>query len=83
MKTYAADVVLLCECGDIGIGLGSQWLDVLNRILGNGFLVSHQSHYTCIVREETVRVLKRPALIGPLVTHKNKNIEWVSICECN
>ena len=81
LEDYAADVVLLCECGEIGKGLGPQWLDVVSRICGTGFLVSHQSHDTCIVRDETVHVIQRPALIGPLV--KQKTIEWVSICVCN
>ena len=38
----------------------------MRRCCGPGFRVTHQSHYTCIVRHETVEVLEAPSLKGPL-----------------
>ena len=48
----SADVVLLCECGDIGRGLGTDWVEIVTRCCGPGFLITHQSHYTCIIRDK-------------------------------
>ena len=66
LEDKCADVVLLSECGEIGVGLGKQWLELVRSICGPGFLVTHDSHYTSIVREQTVEVLDGPTLRGPL-----------------
>ena len=66
MGTKAADTILFCECGDIGDGLGHKWLEMVRRCCGPGFVVTHQSHYTSIVRKSTVEVLEGPSLKGPL-----------------
>ena len=56
IEEYAAHVTILCECGEIGVGLGEKWLEVVCRCCGPGFHVTHQSYYTRIVRESTVEV---------------------------
>ena len=66
IETKVADVIFLCECGEIGDGLGKEWLEVVRRCCGPGFVVTHQSHYTSIVRISTVEVLEGPSLKGPL-----------------
>ena len=66
VDTNGADVILLCECGEIGVGLPKEWLKVVRRCCGPGFDVTHQSHYTSIVRKSTVEVLEGPSLAGPL-----------------
>ena len=61
------DVLLLCECGEIGVGLPKQqWLAMLRRIVGDTYDIVHQSHYTCLVNKLTVKVLVPPELRGPL-----------------
>ena len=62
IETKNADVILLCECGEIGVGLGEDWLNVVRRCCGPGFDATHQSHYTSIVRKSTVEVLEGPSL---------------------
>ena len=55
LEEINADVVLLPECGEIGIGLDQDlWLTLLSGICGPGFKVTHQSHYTSIVRSATM-----------------------------
>ena len=66
METQVADVSLLCEYGEIGEGLGAQWVAVARRCCGPGFDVTPHSHYTSIVRKSTVEVLEGPSLKGPL-----------------
>ena len=59
LNEFEADLVLLSECGEVGVGLDkSKWLPMIRRICGPGFLVCHQSHYTSIVRHATVEVTK-------------------------
>ena len=66
LEEKACDVVFLVECGEIGIGLGSQWVNLVRKLCGPGFVVTHQSHFTSIVRYSTVQVLQEPSLKGPL-----------------
>ena len=47
-------------------GLFATEFDLVHRCCGPGFLVTHQSHYTCIVKQATVMVLAGPCLRGPL-----------------
>ena len=61
-ETMAADVILLCECGEIDDGLGEEFLEVVRRCCGPDFDVAQQSHYTSIVRRSTVEVLEGPSL---------------------
>ena len=70
LEAKSADVVMPCECGEIGTGLGPAWEDVSRRCCGSSFLVTHQSHYTCIIRDDTVEVLRQPTLQGPLASEK-------------
>ena len=68
IESFHADVVLLQECGEIEQGLDVKpWLALVRKICGPGFLVTHQSHYTSIVKS-TVAVLAGPSLQGPLTT---------------
>ena len=66
LEEKCADVSLLCECGEIGVGLGNQWVELVRRCCGPGFHVTHQSNYTSIVRQTTLEVLEGPSLKGPL-----------------
>ena len=66
VEQKVADVILLCECGEVGAGLGEEWLNVVRRCCGPGFDVTHQSHYASIVRRATVEVLEGPSLKGPV-----------------
>ena len=69
LKLYKADVVLLSECGEIEEGLiGKLWLPLVCKIVGTGFAVKHQSHYTSIVRLNTVHIREGPMLMGPMAT---------------
>ena len=64
-----ADVILLSECGEVGCGLTeSTWLPLLRRVVGPGFAIRHQGHYTSIVRLATVAVEQGPTLVGPLTS---------------
>ena len=69
LEMKSADVVMLSECGEIGIGLGERWTALVRDTCGPGFKVVHQGHYTSIVRVETVEVLEEPSLRGPLSRH--------------
>ena len=63
LDDFSADLVLLSECGEVGIGLDpEQWLPMIGRICGPGFAVTHQSHYTSIVRKDTMEVTAEPSL---------------------
>jgi len=78
-----ADVVLLCECGEIEEGLPrEEWLAMLGRICGPGFAVEHQSHYTSIVRQETMEVTQQPTLWGPLTFvrgHEYRKCQYLQV----
>ena len=37
LEEKSADVVLLCECGEIGVGLGEPWIMLVRRCCGPGF----------------------------------------------
>ena len=70
---HNADVILLSECGEIGIGLPEdRWLALLRRCVGPGFAILHQSHYTSIVRLATVDIEEGPTLAGPLTQQLGK-----------
>ena len=70
LDDFNADAVLLSECGQINYGLTpSLFLPMLRGICGTGFHISHQSHYTSIVRESTMEITVEPSLKGPLTTH--------------
>ena len=72
LDDFSADLVLLSECGEVGIGLDpEQWLPMIGRICGPGFAVTHQSHYTSIVRKDTMEVTAEPSLQGPLTILPN------------
>ena len=59
LNEFEADLVLLSECGEIGVGLPrKKWVSMIRDICGPGFLVCHQSHYTSIVRLATLKVTK-------------------------
>ena len=59
LNEFEADLVLLSECGEIGVGLPrKKWVSMIRDICGSGFLVCHQSHYTSIVRLATLKVTK-------------------------
>ena len=67
LNVLYADIVLLSECGEIEAGLPEQaWLRILRDICGEDFDITHQSHYTSIVRTSTVRILSGPTLKGPM-----------------
>ena len=70
LDTYNTDVLLLSECGAIGKGLyEDKWLPMLHRICGDGYEVTHQAHYTSIVKLDTLQITVAPSLQGPLSTH--------------
>ena len=72
LDDFSADLVLLSECGEVGIGLDPKlWLPMIRRICGSSYAVTHQSHYTSIVRKATMEVTKQPSLKGPLPTLAN------------
>jgi len=72
LDDFSADLVLLSECGEVGIGLDpEQWLPMIGRICGPGFAVTHQSHYTSIVRKDTMEATAEPSLQGPLTILPN------------
>ena len=59
LNEFMADLVLLSECGEIGVGLPrKKWVSMIRDVCGSGFLVCHQSHYTSIVRLATLKVTK-------------------------
>ena len=76
LDDFSADLVLLSECGEIGIGLLDSWLPMIRRICGPGFAVTHQSHYTSIVRKDTMEVTAEPSLQGPLTILPNREF-WM------
>ena len=63
---FDADIILLSECGTINEGLPPEFEAMLHRIVGPEFDVTHQGHYTAIVRRATVQVVEAPSLKGPL-----------------
>ena len=72
LNDFEADVVLLSECGEVGIGLTpTLWLPLLRRICGPDFDVTHQGHYTSIVKRATMQITAEPSLRGPLTTAPN------------
>ena len=72
LDEYSVDVLLFSECGEVGIGLDpEQWLPMIGRICGPGFAVTHQSHYTSIVRKDTMELTAEPSLQGPLTILPN------------
>ena len=72
IDTYDPDGIFLCECGEIEEGfVGLPWMEMLRRILGRGYAIWHESHYTCILKTATVDVLMAPALRGPLSSMNN------------
>ena len=72
LDEYSVDVLLLSECGEVGIGLDPKlWLPMPRRICGSTYAVTHQSHYTSIVRKATMEFTKQPSLQGPLTTLAN------------
>ena len=72
LDEFNADVLLLSECGEVGIGLTvSLWMSMLRRICGPGFEITHQSHYTSIIRISTIDIKVAPSLQGPLTTLPN------------
>ena len=72
IEKMEADVILLCECGEIEQGLPrKEWLEMVRRICGPGFAVEHQSHYTSIIKLGTMEVTKKPTLQGPLTPLQN------------
>ena len=84
LKSYKADVVLLSECGEIEEGLiEKQWLPLVRKLAGPGFAVKHQSHYTSIVRLNTVQIREGPMLMGPMTTwqglHEYRKCQFLSI----
>ena len=79
-ETKAADVILLSECGEIGVGLGPEWEPLVRSCCGPGFAVTHQSHYTSIVRTSTVEVLEGPELKGPLCQeHEFRMVQYLKV----
>ena len=81
LENKSADVVMLCECGEIGTGLGPAWEDVVRRCCGPDSLVTHQSHYTCIVIDDTVEVLHQPSLKRPIRSREILSIVSTIACE--
>ena len=84
LKSYKADVVLLSECGEIKEGLIEKlWLPLVCNIAGPGFAVKHQSHYTSIVRLNTVHIREGPMPMGPMATwqglHEDRKCQFLSI----
>ena len=70
LHEYNVDVLLLSECGEIEKGLRQDlWLPLVRRLVGPGYVVKHESHYTSIVRLHTVNVRQGPELLGPMTTH--------------
>ena len=69
MEYFNVDVLLLWECGEVGIGLNPKlWDPMIRRICGPGFSVTHQGHYTSIVKLATMQITAEPSLQGPLTT---------------
>ena len=69
LNAFTADLVLLSECGEAGIGLDrDKWLPLLRRICGDGYAIEAQGHYTSIVKTETIEFTPLPSLKGPLST---------------
>ena len=67
---FDADIILLSECGTINAPIAmlhrNEFEAMLHRIVGPEFDVTHQGHYTAIVRRATVQVVEAPSLKGPL-----------------
>ena len=79
-ETKVADVILLSECGEIGVGLGPDWEPLVRSCCGPGFAVAHQSHYTSIVRTSTMEVLEGPELKGPLCReHDFRMVQYLKV----
>ena len=71
-EELCADAIFLLECGEIEKGLPKkEWLDMLADICGQGFDICHQSHYTSIIRLETMEIVQEPTLKGPLTMLKD------------
>ena len=69
LHEYNVDLLFLSECGEIEEGLLEDlWLPLVRRLAGPGFVVTHQSHYTSIVRLNTVHIRQGPELLGPMST---------------
>ena len=84
LRDYHADILLLCECGEIAQGLEHNlWVRLVRRLAGPGFVVKHQSHYTSIVRLSTVQIREGPMLMGPMATwqglHEYRMCQFLSI----
>ena len=72
LDEFSVDVLLLSECGEVGIGLDpKQWLPMIRHICGPGYAVTHQSHYTSIIRKDTMEVTAEPSLQGPFTILPN------------
>ena len=69
LNVFNIDVLLLSECGEVDEGLTPNlWLPMIRRICGPGFDVTHQGHYTSIVKRATMQITAEPSLRGPLTT---------------
>ena len=74
LNDYCVDILLLCECGEIGEGLDANvWIPLVQQLAGDHCVVRHQGHYTSIVRRDSVRILNGPVLMGPMATWGNKH----------
>ena len=72
--------IVRCECGEIGVGLPTEWLEVVRRCCGPGFVVTHQSHYTSIAKKSTVEVMEGPSLKCPLCReHEYRMCQHVAV----
>ena len=83
LREHKADAVMLSECGAIGEGLEDyNWTAYLENICGPGYAIKHQSHYTSILRLESVEVLSEPKLMGPMTTcylHEKRTCQHVRV----
>lgn len=66
LDIFNAGLMLLCECGEAGEGLGrKRWVPMLERICGDRYEIYVHGCYTTIVKLQTVEFTKEPSLRGP------------------
>ena len=87
-KTWDADAIFLSECGEIQYGLHfDDWLALLRRILPDRFTsIHHESHYTSIVDENRLEILRGPHLRGPLtdlINHAYRMCQYLTVIRQN
>ena len=69
-----ADIVFLCECGEVVYGLGDEWTAILKNVCPDRIdHINHDSHYTALIDTNLLNIEKGPYLKGPMLQLQGHN----------